>query len=672
MKSSSFMVVILLIASMLVESSRSVEPEQVPSAAKEIESFKITSPKKITRSTLDWDAEASKWWVANVQKALQEHDAEHQEIRKTLDAETVRPLAEEVRVANQDKGFVIFNRSYKDFVLAREAPTAEETKVKQLKISLAGEEWEPVQIGVWPLKDAKNFSCKVTSLKQKGGQHEIGGKHVRVLYGFNLLYPEMEKVAGRADGDVTVDAPKKKMVGWKEEPLALLDLPSVGLKQGRAQAVLIDVYASPETPDGEYEGEIGFSIEGVEVAKLPLVVEVYPFVLDWVQEWARGAFISRMRNRDELIQMREHGMNMVSWWSGGYKLKLRDGKVVADFKVYQDYLKLLDETGFDGPHTVFLGASDPKITNKILELLNRPTISNGRDKKNGEAFEKADLSPPFSEYLCQTLRQFHQQMKECGHGDTLAVILDEPDHEPRPQRRNFYLKVYDMVEKGVPELPTYGVFYHKGDEDRLSHHHTVWCSNRPAAKIATMSKKAGKQLWTYGFGFGFNTRPGDRRFNFGFSPWVFGASGSFFWGNYWAGSELWDPWKIEDRSTVGLATPSGPLATPALKAVRENIDDGRYVRMLEKLISHAKKSSDPTLQEEAKVHQQFLESFQKPMFEKMTVLGGRHNFGSVAGIEIVGLDGTKITLEEKTDPFVLSEFLRRDIAKRIVRLRAKM
>jgi hypothetical protein len=671
-----------------VASSSEVKPasssEAKPAAASEVKAMPIPQsiketphPKriKVSRVTADWEAGASKWYLEQQQKAFKEHAAEYDEVRKKLDSEPVAALAASIAEANKAKGFVLFQRPFKNFILAKETPTEKETQFDKLKIQLAGNEWEPIQFGVWPLKDGGNFSCQVSELRLKGGDYRVGGNNVRVFYPSQVLFPKLKKATEAPDGDVAATGAaqrnKKVVVGWDERPAALMVLPGVSLQKERAQAVLIDVFMPEEAPAGEYEGEVSLLIDGKEAQKIPLVAQVYPFRLDFADDWSRGAFISKMRNKDELIQMSEHGMNMVSWWSGGYEVKLKDGKIETDFTIYKDYAKLLDETGFVGPHMIFLGASDPKIENIVFQLLGRPIIKDARNKKNAEAFEKADLSPPFGDHLCEVLRQFHQSMKEVGHPRLAACILDEPDHEPRPARRDFYLKVYDMVEKGVPELPTYGVFYHEGDEDRLSHHHTFWCSNRPAAKIATMCKKAGKELWTYGFGFAFSTEPAKRRFNYGYVPWIFGCTGSFFWGNYWTEGKSYDPWATKDTSTVSLETPEGPLATPALKTARENIDDARYVRMLERLIKVASTMSGDAKAEATK-HQEFLDGLRKPLFDNLSVVGGNNKIGPVAGQTITALDGGKMTLSDDMDFYDLSEFLRRDIAQRIIALTATM
>lgn len=632
----------------------------------------VAGPKNVRAA--DWERQASEWAVQTYQQCQKDKPEEFAKLQKMAAATAARPLPDALRDAAKDRGFVLFSGPIHQLVSPRTAPTAAEANPEKLSLQAAADESESAVLGLWALKELKAVSVQVSDLAREGGPERLeAAKQIRVLTGYNVVVPELKK-ADAADGDIQGPRTKAKVLsGALELPFALLDLPAIDAPQDQARVFWIEVAVPAGTAAGKYRGHVVLQIDGKEAAKIPLELEVYPFDLDQAKEWGRGMFISRYRTRDELLQMREHGFNMMSWWSsGGTKIDLKNDKIVADFKGFQDYLKLLDETGYVGPHMTFMGASDPKIENRMFELLDRPVIKDARNKTNGESFTKADLSEPFGKYLCETLKQFHAQMKAVGHGDMKVCILDEPDHEPRPQRRDFYIKVFEMVEKGAPEVPTYGVFYHAGDEDRLSHHHDTWCTNRPAKRIAEMCRKAGKNLWTYGFGVRFDDTPESKRFSYGLTTWVYGANGSFMWANYWHGGEIFNPMSVTDKSTLSLPTPHGPLATAMMKGVREAIDDRRYIATLEKWIAKANAGSDKAKSEAAK-HQAFLDSIRTPLFDKMTVTGGRPDLTAVGKLEITGIDGKQVVLETvDKGTWDFMEFLRRDTAQRILALQAAM
>jgi hypothetical protein len=630
-------------------------------------------------SSSEWEREASLLALKNYQDSVEKRKSEYLEIVTQLEQSRI-PLDPKIEKKHEGKGFVLFYPAITKMVIPREAPTIEEISVGKVSATLAADEWESAQFGVWAIRDLSKVSVRTSPLKQKGGSYTINDPNIRLFFGYPILAPRMQK-AGGADGDINLNAAakthkekmKRAVSGWDELPIALLDLPSLDLKKNLAHVIWINVYAPQDAPGGEYEGTVTLLSEDQELAKVPLNVTVHPFILDQAKEWGRGAFVSKPRSRAELIQMKEYGMNMVSsWWAGPDEaVVLQDGKIKCDYSLFTNYIKLADEVGYAGPHMVFLGGSTPKIQNRIFEILKRPLVADARNKTNGSTFEKIDMSPPFENYYVEAVRQFHQQMKAIGHADLPVCLMDEPDHEPRPQRLEFYLKVYDMVEKGAPEVPTYGVFYHEGDEDKLSHHHTAWCTNQPKEKNATACKKAGKDLWTYGFGFKYNGGM-DNRFTLGVIPWTFGAKASLFWANYWCGGDPMDPWSVKTQATASIYTPVGPVSTPALAAIRENIDDGRYIRTLEKLIQRARSMAAKELQEEAKLHANYLESFREPLFQKLVVRGGKPNFSTVAGVEVQALDGSKFTIAADTSTVKFAEFLRQDLAARITSLQSKM
>lgn len=610
-----------------------------------------------------WEREASTWAMQEIDRALAADKDKAAKLAEGF-ARTPGVLPAEIKPVNS---IVLFSRPISQPIGRRNVPAAADVTTG-LTVTLAAEEWETAQLGLFATAALKNVQVKIDSLTHANGQARIAGDDLRCFFLTTLIVPVKEKGApAPADGDVVVGAGPDKALGFREYPSALLDLPAVDVPAQQTQAIWIDIHAAKDAVPGEYQGKIILSADGKELARLPLKVKVRPFILDWVKSWGRGAFASKFLDRQQLIQGREHGLNQVSWWtSGGSSVKLVDGKIVSDYSPFQAYLKLLDEVGYDGPHAVFIGGSDPKLANRIAELLGRSPVSDARNVKSGQAFKDFDFSPPFGDYLVQAMKQFHEQMKAVGHADLTACLLDEPDHEPRPQRRDFYLKMFEMVEKGAPEVPLYGTFYHAGDEDRLSHHHRVWTTNRPAKKIADICKKAGQKLFTYGFDYGYQTPPNVVRFRFGILPWVYHADGSFFWAQYWHKGNPFNPFEISNTDTASLPTPHGPLATPMLKGIREAVDDYRYLATLEGLIAQAMASGSPAAREQAQQHQKWLDSFRLPLYDKMEVTAGRPKFAAVGKLTIQGLDGTSITLEDpETNTWVFADFVRQDASQRI-------
>lgn len=616
-----------------------------------------------------WERKASEWALKTYSEAVAKQPEVVAAVRAAQAKSASALPAPALADADQARGFVLFAWPSWKFVGRKAPPSTEEAKLTKLALSAARGEWKAIQLAVWTLKDLPQVACQVTDLAC-GAEKIAAAEHVRIYHVLNLLAPA-PKTAGAPDGDI-VAGEKTAAAAYEEYPAALLDLPALDLPAQEAHALWLDIRVPPTATAGDYSAEVRIQVAGQVAAKLPLSLRVHPFVLDPADGWGRGPFTNKMRNRDELVHMHENGINMMSWWTiGGCKVELKKGKIETDFKPYQDYLKLMDGIGYRGPHMVFLGGSDPKLQNTISKMLDRSLITDARNEKSAPLFKKSDLSPPFGDYLCQALKQFHEQMAAVGHGNLPACLLDEPDHKPRPERIDWYNKMFALVEKGAPEVPLYGTFYHPGDEDKLSHHHAVWTTNCPSREKATACRKAGKQLWTYGFGHRYVDNAELVRFRLGLVPWVYGATGSFFWANFWNEGEPFDPFTVKNADTFSLPTPHGPLASLMLKAIREAIDDRRYLVTLEKLIDQAARSNNAAAKAAAQQHAAFLDSIRAPLFEKMGVRGGRANFENCGRIEIAGGNGRKGVIEGAESsgrPF--AEFLREEVTERIVALQA--
>lgn len=627
------------------------------------------------RTSADWERRASEWAVKAYHDNLEKDPDELDRAYRSLEPKDVAPLPAEVVQANEARGFVVFARPYHQRIDKRIPPKVDEVQRADLELTAARGEWEPLQVGIWPLRTLRVFSYTVSDLVHENGRDRIEAKgNIRVLYGMNLLLRVARK-AEHPDGDIGYQREGQTAWNYQEYPTMLVDLPSIDILKGNGQSLWVDVYVPRYAAAGTYRGQIQIQLARKPVASLPLTVKVHPFVLDEAEGWSRGPFTSGFLDRDQLVQLREHGINNMSWWtSGGSRIELQDGRIVADFSPYQRYLRLLDMCGYVGPHVVFLGGSDPKVQNTISKMLGRSVILDARNKASASAFREADLSEPFGKYLCQVLQQFHAQAKAVGHADLLACLLDEPDHEPRPARRDWYNKMFALVEKGAPEVPLYGTFYHEGDEDRLSHHHKVWCTNCPSPSKYTACRKAGQDLFTYHFDFQYSGANELQRFRLGILPWLYEAKGTYFWAMYWHDGDPFDPFLADkNMDTACIPTPEGPLATPVIKTVREGIDDRRYLATLEKLIEQAMASGSDQAKAEAKQDRAWLESFRQPLREKLEVRGGRPYQGKVPTVTIPGLDGRKATLgPDEGNAWAFASFVRQDLAGRIVSLQAKM
>nr|WP_321399891.1 hypothetical protein [uncultured Desulfobacter sp.] len=567
-------------------------------------------------------------------------------------------------------------------------PAEEKGPIDVVRLKSAKNEWESAQIGIWTPGKINQLKYHITDLIHENGKHVIkgNGPNIRTYFVYNVVTKKTSSTEVSLDMDIDVRSlNNRRSFRYEEEPVALLDLPWIDVEKETSQALWLDIYTPKSTPAGKYSGNIIMETQRQILSKIPLEIEVLPFELDEAREWSRGAYISKFIDKKEAENLVEHGHTQVSWWtSSGYRLRLKNGQISADFSPSLDYLKMLDNVGMTGPHTVFLGGDTPKLINDIFLLLNRPAITGGRDIKYRGQYGATDLTAPFEQYLSQTLKQFYDQMKSCGHEEILTVILDEPDHRPRPERLNWYNKIFSIVEKQVPELQTFGVFYHKDDEKKLSLHHDVWSTNCPSINKYEACKEANRKLFTYHGGFNFYGSPGKPRFSIGIIPWVYEADGTFYWAiwnhdmNQREKDDIFSPLTFRGQSTtIGRSTGkanSGPISTLIHKGFREAVDDARYIKTFEKLLDHVSTASSK-MENRINEQKRWLKGVQTIFRKRLYVRGGhvqnhkqwKNWHRPVTSITIYDSFGKKMDLSD------LNEFtvqFRNDIIQRILSLKA--
>jgi hypothetical protein len=138
-----------------------------------------------------------------------------------------------------------------------------------LKLELAANEYEGVQLVLRSRKPLKGVRVSVSDLVSQGGLLSWGKKritadHVEVL---PVGYVNTRKPPYAVD-----------YVGWWPDPL-LNFLPSFDLDADVWQPVWLDVHTAPNQPAGPYAGTVTVTAEGAEPLKVPIEVTVWGFAL---------------------------------------------------------------------------------------------------------------------------------------------------------------------------------------------------------------------------------------------------------------------------------------------------------------------------------------------------------------------------------------------------------
>jgi len=267
-----------------------------------------------------------------------------------------KPLSSAIKDRFAQEKFLLFSASIHNKVYRYVAPEEKNIlKTTPLTMSAARDEWQSLQIGIWALTDLANFTWGVSDLVHENGlgRLDVSPSALRTYFVFNVFARKVENKEVTPDMDIDPSRITRKGVAlYREEPVALLDLPDRDVPSETAESLWLDLYVGPDTPPGRYHGSLYFKTNRNITVRHPLVVTVHPFTLDPAREWGRGAYISKFLDNMEVINLLENGHNQVSWWTtAGYTVTKKKGQVVADFSPFVDYLSMLDAAGMTGPHT---------------------------------------------------------------------------------------------------------------------------------------------------------------------------------------------------------------------------------------------------------------------------------------------------------------------------------
>ncbi len=169
--------------------------------------------------------------------------------------------------------------------------------------------------------------------------------------------------------------------------------------------------------------------------------------------------------------------------------------------------------------------------------------------------------------------------------------LDEPVFDYRVEN---YLDAFDYLDDyGIENFCTVGVESHYGSLFRTSPLLLkVRCYNGSCESQLTQIRQDAA---TYGFDFWvyngptWSYIPAKSRFNIGYRTWWQGAKGHLVWDYavFWGGGMPLNPLSNPDGVHAHEIIPdlSGPISTTTWEAIREGIDDIKYIRTLELLIA---------------------------------------------------------------------------------------
>ncbi len=353
------------------------------------------------------------------------------------------------------------------------------------------------------------------------------------------------------------------------------------LKGGGTVSFWLTLRSTADTLPGEYTAALTVTPERGRRTEIPLRVTVLPLTLtdtdiqygmmmDYAfYELDSGGWADRERKilarwgagiyRD----MREHGMTMVYPHSRFVYAPAEDGTPPLESlgEALVNYRKM----GFPGPFCWYMGHL----------LHTAKTLHPGSILLYDEAVAERRLR--------SLLRRFQYMARESGvpRERLLVQLVDEPDGEDRARVAAAKRLHAVAREMGFRTLIT-----------RPWPEAAVMCTFPPESDAeASRLRSMGNEWWIYPNEALEGRNLCRTRYVFGFGAWRWGVKGVAPWTYQMSQGSNGNPFTVLDGPEIMVTYPGreGVLSTPVWEAVREGINDYRYIYRLERLIASARK-----------------------------------------------------------------------------------
>jgi len=505
------------------------------------------------------------------------------------------------------RGYLLYRRPYTVPMTYRSVPKREEI-VTELGLFGCPGEYVPVTFSLYPLQPLSDVRLRAGNLTGPAGavipssaieirrvEHHPLWQEKWIAYSFKA----QENLLRRFDR---------------------LDLPA-----RRNQRFWLTAKLADGQKPGAYTGTVTIN-SNKGAARVPLKLTVLPFELAGVEDmgyfmYANGALtgdpgMARRVARD----MREHGMTTATVY---YFNEIGHGtgehKLIVDEPV--GYSK---ETGYRVDPS--RGMSYAQVIDMLVEAGFARQVPLIEMYSGGMG----------SGYKPELVAELDGIFKERGWPEVLYYLHDEFDmneERTRRARRRFA----ELRKHGLGDLK-YTTAITAREEmrertDALAPLYDVWILGTPSADLLVKGRALGKELWSYGWSQSFNYTTADLRHYFGRYLWKSGLKGASLW--------CYNHGKFRDRFNRTYTYADAEftaehyhlfsyvwyeddeiIPTALWEAVREGIDDHRYLRTLEQFAAAAATADNEDLHAAGKAGLQLLGEIREgvaPMVTKAAV-----------------------------------------------------
>jgi len=458
------------------------------------------------------------------------------------------------------QGYVVFSKNFLRYVYPWTIP-AQEERINSVSVRISRNDFEPLTFSIYPIRELGEVVVSVSDMQGPDG---------RVISSDNVQIHVVKAVKVRSG----------RGTGYRLIPRMLERTDRAFIPIAYTTRFWLTIHADSSAAPGLYRGRLRLQPRKEQSVEIPLSVEVLPILLEPVPGITYNMFMSyeffELESKDWTAGDREkiyrdgvnvfrdfknHGMTSVDVASPYYFQWNRDGSPrLEHFKATVTAAK---EVGFTGP--VFWYFAHYVQAAKAFHPGNVLTY----DPK---------IHPKRAVFLVKTAQKL---AGELDGPPVYFVPIDEPRIASRQKITLDLLKAIKKVP-GVHTMSSTDIGGKLLDIENNSQSHKKPLS--PGEKV----RKSEREVWEYDNGPIGSLNPGYSRYVYGYYTWRQDLDGMNSWGFNTAENSRGHPYEDLDheRSDWNLAYPhpGGPLPTPNWEALREGIDDVRYVYRLEKLI----------------------------------------------------------------------------------------
>ncbi len=463
-----------------------------------------------------------------------------------------------VRADDVSRGYVVFKRSWLSYVYPWTVPAADET-VDSLAVRMARGDFEPLTLSLYPLRDLGAVALSLGDLRGPGGVIPAGNVTVHVVKTMKV----------RSSG-----------AKYRQLPRLLDRTDRVAVPIGYTTRFWLTLHAGVAVAPGTYHTKIRIEPRREPATEIPLAVTILPITLEPVPGIEYSMFMTyeffELESKDWTASEREkiyrdgvnvfrdfrdHGLTTVDVSSPYYFQWNEDG--TPRMEHFKGMIRGAKETGFKGPiywyYAHYVQAAKKQHPGSVL--LYDAKVHPGRSLK--------------------LVKEALKLSRELNGPEVIFVPIDEPRVAARQKITLDLLKSVKKV-KGARPMASTDIGGKLLDIENNSTRH------RKKLGPGEYERKSERKVWEYHNGAINCFNPGFSRYLYGYYTWRQDLDGMNSWGFNTAENSRGNPYEDLDHAysdwNLAYPHPGRPLPSPQWEALREGIDDVRYVYQLEKLI----------------------------------------------------------------------------------------